>query len=481
MTTHSSPSNTSDGAVPAAATASSTDALYTSATATAAAPAEPASTSTLGRLRSMVTPRCSTRRSTPLGARHGDHGSVSLNTKDARQLAQYRKAEAELLRYLPADVTPRLHRVQIPHEFWSDDSPLAAAAKKPGVLCGKRRKGPEYFEINTLEVQHTRNVEGEVKKPHLVLVHGWAGALGMWLKNYETLSQHYHVHALDLLGWGGSSRPTFSDHFTPSPEAAQAFFVESLEAWRRAQGIDKFTLVGHSMGGFVSASYSLKYPDRLDKTVLLSPIGLQGFTASGGFRGASLGQRLQTELLHRAWNITPQRLLSLAGETRARAVMSRVRSRVANVFGTDSVPPETLVEYLLAGVQRSPGRSGEAAFTALMSPFRGWTLPLDAQLREAIAGGKFPPLVLAYGVADWIDPRYAVHTLAPAVPHGRAHAYLLDGAGHHGYVEAAHEFHQVVLRGELGSSGCAVREAKDDPNKVAVMEAARSPSFMSIA
>ncbi|KAI9151122.1 hypothetical protein H9P43_009737 [Blastocladiella emersonii ATCC 22665] len=223
------------------------------------------------------------------------------------------------------------------------------------------------------------------------------------------------------------------------------------------------------------------YPDRLDKTVLLSPIGLQGFTASGGFRGASLGQCLQTELLHRAWNITPQRLLSLAGETRARAVMSRVRSRVANVFGTNSVPPETLVEYLLAGVQRSPGRSGEAAFTALMSPFRGWTLPLDAQLREAIAGGKFPPLVLAYGVADWIDPRYAVHTLAPAVPHGRAHAYLLDGAGHHGYVEAAHEFHQVVLRGELGSSGCAVREAKDDPNKVAVMEAARSPSFMSIA
>jgi pimeloyl-ACP methyl ester carboxylesterase len=35
-----------------------------------------------------------------------------------------------------------------------------------------------------------------------------------------------------------------------------------MEGWRRAVGLEKFILLGHSMGGNLSAAYALKYPER---------------------------------------------------------------------------------------------------------------------------------------------------------------------------------------------------------------------------
>lgn len=40
---------------------------------------------------------------------------------------------------------------------------------------------------------------------------------------------------------------------------AEDFFLESLEAWREAQGIEVMTLIGHSLGGYLSLAFALKY------------------------------------------------------------------------------------------------------------------------------------------------------------------------------------------------------------------------------
>ncbi|KAI9281081.1 Alpha/Beta hydrolase protein [Sporodiniella umbellata] len=51
-------------------------------------------------------------------------------------------------------------------------------------------------------------------------------------------------------------------------------FVESLESWRKKVGLDKMTLFGHSLGGYFSACYALKYPERVEKLILVSPAGI---------------------------------------------------------------------------------------------------------------------------------------------------------------------------------------------------------------
>lgn len=95
-------------------------------------------------------------------------------------------------------------------------------------------------------------------KTPIVLLHGFGGGVGLWAQNLDALSQHRPIFALDLLGFGQSSRPLFS---TDAREAEDQF-VESIEQWRAKVGLDSMILLGHNLGGYLAVSYSIKYPDR---------------------------------------------------------------------------------------------------------------------------------------------------------------------------------------------------------------------------
>ena len=63
--------------------------------------------------------------------------------------------------------------------------------------------------------------------------------------------------------------------FTPRDrQSAEAFFITSLEQWRRAIGLEKMILMGHSMGGYLSATYAFQYPERIQHLVLVGPAGI---------------------------------------------------------------------------------------------------------------------------------------------------------------------------------------------------------------
>lgn len=55
---------------------------------------------------------------------------------------------------------------------------------------------------------------------------------------------------------------------------AESFFVDSLEEWRQKMGVEQMTLVGHSLGAYFSVVYALRYPEHVNKLVLLSPAGV---------------------------------------------------------------------------------------------------------------------------------------------------------------------------------------------------------------
>lgn len=78
---------------------------------------------------------------------------------------------------------------------------------------------------------------------------------------------------IDWIGAGLSSRPdNFSKKF--SPEKAMDYFVRYIEEWRRQMQIDKFILLGHSFGAYISSYYALAHKDRIVKLILLSVPGV---------------------------------------------------------------------------------------------------------------------------------------------------------------------------------------------------------------
>ena len=120
---------------------------------------------------------------------------------------------------------------------------------------------------------------GEQTDQNLVMLHGYGAGLGFFYKNFEGLSRihGWRVYALDLLGMGRSSRPPFklkSKDRQASIIEAEAWFIDALEEWRIQREIDRFTLLGHSLGGYIAVAYALKYPGHLNKLILASPVGI---------------------------------------------------------------------------------------------------------------------------------------------------------------------------------------------------------------
>lgn len=100
----------------------------------------------------------------------------------------------------------------------------------------------------------------------VILLHGWMETWAVWRETIEELSKEFRTYALDFWGFGDSGSykgPSFTvDHY-----------VEMVNQFIEKLGIVKAPLIGHSMGGTVSLSTAMRYPEKIVKVVVIgSPI-----------------------------------------------------------------------------------------------------------------------------------------------------------------------------------------------------------------
>jgi Predicted hydrolases or acyltransferases (alpha/beta hydrolase superfamily) len=126
--------------------------------------------------------------------------------------------------------------------------------------------------------------------PILVFLHGSWRDGSQWLPLIDHLSQDYHCFALDLLGFGESERPKI--HYSIQLQ------VECLDEYLKALHVPEVYLIGHSLGGWIAASYALNYLDRVRGLVLVSPEGIQ---ADGTSRKLAVGAMVGREAADRLW------------------------------------------------------------------------------------------------------------------------------------------------------------------------------------
>src|SRR5215470_5764268 len=93
--------------------------------------------------------------------------------------------------------------------------------------------------------------------PTVILLHGLGGSSQVWNFNIGPLAEKYHVVVPDQIGFGKSDKPLVNYRIRT--------YVDFLDQFCKQLKIEKATLVGNSMGGWIAATFAAAFPDRVDK------------------------------------------------------------------------------------------------------------------------------------------------------------------------------------------------------------------------
>jgi pimeloyl-ACP methyl ester carboxylesterase len=271
----------------------------------------------------------------------------------------------------------------------------------------------------------------ESKNVPIVLLHGFGAGSAFWAMNLEELAQDHPVYALDILGFARSSRPEFSC----DAEEIEQQFVDSIDKWRDVMKLEKIVLLGHSFGGFLASSYSLKYPDRLAHLILVDPWGYEGTPKLEEFPLWKLSVAYAVRLMVGPFSMI--RAFGPFGEWLIKNVRPDLLQKYESV-----VDPDVMSHYIYH-CNNNSNPAGEAAFHK-MSVVGPWPIfPIGERMKNGLREDL--PVTFMYGSNTWMDHRYG-EIIKDSRPKSYTKVITVEDAGHHIYTDQADEFHRMVLR-----------------------------------
>ncbi len=101
--------------------------------------------------------------------------------------------------------------------------------------------------------------------PTVILLHGLGGSTQAWQFNIAALAEKFHVVVPDQIGFGKSDKPFVNYRIRT--------YVDFLDQFCKQLKIERATLVGNSMGGWIAAMFTAAFPDRVEKLVLVDAAG----------------------------------------------------------------------------------------------------------------------------------------------------------------------------------------------------------------
>lgn len=105
--------------------------------------------------------------------------------------------------------------------------------------------------------------EGREASIPVVCVHGWGASWKFWRATLAGYGGRRRVLAPDLPGFGDSEKPRV--------RYSLPFYVAWLHSFLQAFGLKKIILFGHSMGSMIASLFASRYPDLVERLVLVSP------------------------------------------------------------------------------------------------------------------------------------------------------------------------------------------------------------------
>ncbi len=257
---------------------------------------------------------------------------------------------------------------------------------------------------------------GNPKLPPLVMIHGRGSAAALWYPIMPQLAPHRHLIAVDMCGWGVSSRAPFTGH---SGADAITWWRDGVLGVLDALGLDRFDLIGHSLGGMVALAIALERGEKIDHLLLEDAAGF------------SLTSPLPMRLYFSA---EPERLARLV----PRAVFDRVAGASVPIPGQTPAGKRALADFVYA-LTMLPGthESGARAFAEILS-----VSGVKYTLRDQVARIHTFTRVL-WGTKDNVVPLKTAEAGIAMMP--RAELVTLAGAGHSPHMEIPDQFAERVL------------------------------------
>lgn len=258
----------------------------------------------------------------------------------------------------------------------------------------KEKYGTEadrYMAYRGMQVRYRDEGSG----PVLVLLHGVCSSLETWDGWKRNLGENYRIIRIDIPGFGMTGPAPDKSQYTR--EQAVAF----LNDFMGLLGVEKFSLAGNSLGGYIAWNYALDYPDRVTRLILIDPVG---------------------------YNQKLPGLLALASNPvmrpSARSMMPRglLKKAVYQVYGDKSkVTPAVVERYYDFAMREGNKRSYVDVFAEIRRQND------SPDLSNAIPNISVPTLVMWGTKDEWIPFTY-FESWRRDLPSARFIAY--EGAGH---------------------------------------------------
>ena len=252
--------------------------------------------------------------------------------------------------------------------------------------------------------------------PDILLLHGLGATKASFFEAAAALSRAHRVHALDLPGFGSSSKPAFAAYDA-------GYFADAVLGVMDAMGIERAHIVGNSLGGRVAIEVGLRNPDRVGALGLLCP----------AVAFVRRGYDPIVRLLRPELGVLPHRF---------------TRGMVANQFWSlfadrDQVDP-SVADVVVEEFQRIYGSAGaRLAFLSaarnvyLERPFgRDGFYPRLAELE--------PPALFVWGSHDKLIPTAFARQVAEWLP--GAEQIVLEDCGHVPQVERSAQTNGLLQR-----------------------------------
>lgn len=279
-----------------------------------------------------------------------------------------------------------------------------------------------YVTVNGIKLWY----ESEGTGQPLVLIPAGPGVPhGYFHPHLSPLAKSYRVIYYDAFGTGKSDRAHGNQTYTFARD------VENLEGLRKALGLGKIDVLGHSYGGMVAQAYALSYPESVRKLIL-----------ADSSWGGEMSQAHRDNALYELRNQYPdtyEKIMKIHNEG--------FRTCSKEYRNADDAPPGFLLFYDNSAFQKLI-KTGEPPDSEVLCAIDGddgdfvpgaemAKLDFHTQLKNL----RMPVLILSGRFDRGMLPRYAVQfkTYAP-----QAQFVMFEKSGHFPFIEEPEEFIQLV-------------------------------------
>jgi pimeloyl-ACP methyl ester carboxylesterase len=271
----------------------------------------------------------------------------------------------------------------------------------------------QYVNVGNI---NTRFWAAGDKGTAVILLHLGGGSVEDWVYNVNALARYHRVYAIDMVGAGRSDKPKLPSNWKDFSDYIAQFISDFMDT----QHLERVTLVGNCIGGYHSLYFALRFPDKIDKLVLV----------------ASWGFGRDTPFLLRLFKlpIIPE------------LIMRPSRKLTSRLWNTMIYDPALITDEMLETYYQLSTLPG--AYKSLLAvlrtieDFRGMRAETTRYLTDNLPAMTAPTFIV-WGQQDIYRPIAHAYVAKERIPNSELHVF--DPCGHLPQLEHPEEFNKLLL------------------------------------